>query len=179
LLYGRFTRPKAYIIFSKNLLVAPHKGGRAIMVRLATYKQNHLTDVEAQVTLSMHVDIDGKKARQFFGLPLEIKKINSLALSWTLVHIINEESPLSGMSYEDMKAADLEFLYHIKGFDDHFSNTVQQRTSYVFSEMVYGARFLPAFHRSQDGTTTIVELDKLNEHEQVKLPEIDKSGVSA
>lgn len=178
LLYGRFTRPKAYIIFSKNLLVTPHKGQRAIMMRLATYKDNHLTDVEAQVTLSMYMDVDGKKVRQFFGLPLEIRKINSLALSWTLVHLINQESPLYGMSYDDMRDADLEFLYHIKGFDDHFSNTVQQRTSFVFSEIVYGAKFTPAFHRSEDNTTTILELDKLSEYQEVELPDVEKSGIT-
>ncbi|WP_276134406.1 ion channel [Polluticoccus soli] len=178
LLYGRFTRPKAYIMFSRNLLVAPHKGQRAIMVRLATYKDNHLTDVEAQVTLSMYTGVDDKKVRQFFGLPLEIKKINSLALSWTLVHLIDEESPLYGVSYEDMRDADLEFLYHIKGFDDHFSNTVQQRTSYVFSEIAYGAKFTPAFHRSGDSTTTILELDRLSEYKDVELPDVEKSAIN-
>ncbi|MCD6062869.1 MAG: irk [Flavipsychrobacter sp.] len=173
LLYGRFTRPKAYIMFSKNLLVSPHKGQRAIMVRIATYKDNHLADAEAQVTLSMHLNVNGKKVRQFFELPLEIKKINSLALSWTMVHVIDQESPLYGMSYNDMRAADLEFLYHIKGFDDHFSNIVQQRTSYVFSEIIYSAKFTPAFHRSEDNSTTILELDKLSEYQAVELPAVE------
>ncbi len=179
LLYGRFTKPRAFINYSKNLLITPHKGQRSVMVRLATSKNNHLTDVEAQVTISMHVTDDGKRVRQFFGLPLEIKRINSLALSWTLVHVINEESPLFGMSYEDMREAEIEFLYHIKGFDDHFSNTVQERTSYVFSEIVYGAKFLPAFHRSEDNNTTVLELDKLNAFEPAMLPEVEKSGVTA
>jgi inward rectifier potassium channel len=179
LLYGRFTRPRAFVTYSKNLLIAPHKDQRAVMVRLATTKNNHLTDVEAQVTISMHVESDGRRVRQFFGLPLEIKKINSLALSWTLVHVINDESPLFGMTYEDMRDAEIELLYHIKGFDDHFSNTVQERTSYVFSEIVYGAKFQPVFHRSEDDSTTILELDRLNAFEPATLPEVEKSGATA
>ncbi len=178
LLYGRFTRPKAYLLFSKNLLVSPYKDITALMVRVAAYKNNHITDAEANVTLVIHLYENGNKVRRFFNLPLEIKKINSLALSWTLVHPIDEESPLYQMGYEEIKDADIEVLYHIKGFDDHFSNTVQQRTSYVFSEVVYGGKFLPMFHRSEDNNTTIVEIDKINEHELIELPELVNSPVN-
>jgi inward rectifier potassium channel len=166
-------------MFSRNLLIAPHKGQHALMIRVATYKNNHLTDVEAQVTISIHQYENGNKVRRFFSLPLEIAKINSLALSWTLVHLIDEESPLYQMTHEEMKDADMELLYHIKGFDDHFSNIVQQRTSYTFSEIVYGAKFLPVFHRSTDDQTTILELDKLNAHEHVTLPVLEKSAINA
>jgi inward rectifier potassium channel len=179
LLYGRFTRPRAYLTFSDNVLVAPYQGMKAIMIRAATYKDNHLTDVEAQITVMMYLVEDGKRTRRFFNLPLEIKKINSLALSWTLVHAINEDSPLYLMNFDDFIESEIEIMYHLKGFDDHFSNIVQQRTSYVPSDMVYGARFLPMFHKSEDNTTTIVELDKINEHELVTLPETVISGINA
>jgi inward rectifier potassium channel len=179
LLYGRFTRPRAYLMFSHNILVAPHKGKRALMVRVASYKNNHLTDVEAQVTVAMHINENGNKKRAFYNLPLEIKRINSLALSWTLVHIIDEESPLFQMEQEDLLVSDIELIYHLKGFDDHFSNTVQQRTSYVYSEIRYGAKFSPVFHRSEDQSTTILELDKLNAHEPVQLPEWEVSALNA
>lgn len=179
LLYGRFTRPRAYLKFSDNLLVAPYKGMKSLMVRIATYKDNHLTDVEAQITMMMYLDEDGKKVRHFYSLPLEISKINSLALSWTLVHAINEDSPLYLMNHEDMLESQIEVLYHIKGFDDHFSNIVQQRTSYAASEIVYGAKFEPMFHKSEDGTTTIVELDMINAHQPAELPQTVISAVNA
>jgi Inward rectifier potassium channel. len=178
LLYGRFTRPKAYLMFSENMLVAPHRGGRALMVRVASYKNNHITDVEAQATVGMYMRDGDQLVRRFFSLPLEIKRINSLAISWTLVHMIDEESPFYQMSHEDMKEAKMEVIFILKGFDDHFSNIVQQGTSYHFSEIVYGAKFQPVFRRSEDNTTTILELDKLNAHEPAKLPEIDKSLVN-
>ena len=171
LLYGRFTRPRAYLMFSDNVLVAPYRVMNSLMVRTATYKDSHLTDVEAQITVMIYLTEAGVRTRRFFNLPLEIKKINSLALSWTLVHAINEESPLYLMNYNDFVESEIEIMYHLKAFDDHFSNIVQQRTSYVASDIVYGARFLPMFHKSEDNTTTIVELDKINEHELVALPE--------
>jgi inward rectifier potassium channel len=109
---------------------------------------------------------------------LEIKTINSLALSWTLVHPIDENSPLYLMTEEEIRDSDVEILYFIKGFDDHFSNIVQQRYSYVFSEIVFGARFKPMFHRSDNNTTTVMELDKINLYEPAVLPEFEKSGIN-
>jgi inward rectifier potassium channel len=179
LLYGRFTRPKAYLTFSKNVLVAPYKNTRALMVRVASYKNNHLTDLEAQVTLAMHVYENGKKVTRFFPITLEISKINSLALSWTIVHAINEDSPLYDMTFEEIKDANIELLYHIKAFDDHFSNIVQQRTSYNVPEIVYGARFLPVFHSAEDRSSTILELDKIGAFEPATLPEPEKSPINA
>jgi len=179
LLYGRFSLPKAYIKFSENILVAPHKGYRALMIRLASYKNNHITDVEAKMTMAMHYMDNGKEVTRFYTPKLEIEKITSLALSWTLVHLIDEDSPLFEMGLEELKQADIEIMYHIKGFDDHFSNIVQQRTSYTANEIVYGAKFLPAFHRSEDGSTTVLELDKLNLHEPAKVPEPNESFINS
>ena len=83
------------------------------------------------------------------------------------------------MNYEDMKAAEVEILVFIKGFDDHFSSTVQQRTSYNVHEVQYGARFVPMYHRSEDGATTILELDKIGTHAAAELPEMQTSPINA
>lgn len=161
--YARFSRPKAYIRFSDNFIVAPYLEGRAIMFRLATYKNNDLTDVSAEVTAAVHHLENGKRTTRFYPLKLEITRINSLAISWTCVHYMNEESPFWEMREPDMRARSIELLVTIKGFDDHFSNTVQQRTSYAHEELVYGARFVPMYERSGSGGHTEVMLDKINE----------------
>jgi inward rectifier potassium channel len=171
LIYGRFSRPKAYLTFSQNMLIAPYKDGKALMLRLATYKNNHLTDAEAQLTLAMHINEDGKMVTRFFPLPIEISKLNALSLSWTLVHNITEDSPLFAYTRADLEQSRMEVLVYIKAFDDHFSNIVQQRTSYIYKQLVYGAKFLPMFERSEDGTYTVLELDKINAHELVALKE--------
>ncbi len=171
LIYGRFSRPRAYLLFSPNILVSPYKDGKALMLRVATYKNNHLTDVDAQLTLAMHVNEDGKIVTRFYPLKLEIQKVNSLALSWTIVHAINEESPLYNYTQEDVVNTKMEVIVIIKAFDDHFSNTVQQRTSYTYQQLIYGARFLPMFNRAADGEYTLLELDKINALEMVSFPE--------
>ena len=171
LIYGRFSRPRAFLLFSQNLLIAPYKEGKALMLRLATYKNNHLTDVDAQITVALHLQENGKTVTRFYPLPLEFSKINSLALSWTLVHHITEESPLYQFSKETLHEAKMEVMVYVRAFDDHFSHTVQQRTSYTAEDLVYGARFLPMFERSADGSYTLLELDKINLHETATLKE--------
>lgn len=162
--YARFSRPKAYIRFSENFLIGPYKDGKAIMFRLATYKNNHLTEVKAEVTAVIHQSENGKKVSRFYPIPLEINRINSLALSWTCVHYITEDSPFWLMSEQDMKESGVELMVTVKGFDDHYSNTVQQRTSYNHAEMVYGAKFEPMYHRSEIDNMTEVNLKKVNKY---------------
>lgn len=171
LLYGRFSLPKAYLRFSEHMLVSPHKGKRAIMVRFASYKNNHITDAEAKMTMALRVVEDGHEVTRFYTPELEISRIASLALSWTVVHLIDEDSPLHGMSNEQMKDAKIQVILHVKGFDENFSNIVQQRTSYTVNDLVYGAKFTRAFHQSEDGSSTILEVDKLDAYQTVDMPQ--------
>lgn len=173
--YARFSRPRAYIRFSENLLVSPYKGGKALMFRIATYKNNHLTDAEAQVTIAIHEHAGDNVTTRFFQLPLEFARINSLALSWTIVHPLDEHSPISHFTEKEFKELKIELMVTIKAFDDHFSNTVMQRTSYTADELVYGAKFLPMFERSGDGYKTNLQLNKVNDHELVTLSSVVNS----
>ncbi|MBE2290642.1 MAG: Inward rectifier potassium channel Irk [Chitinophagaceae bacterium] len=170
LIYGRFSRPRAFLLFSSNALMAPFKNGKALMLRMATYKNNHLTDVEAQLTIALHVEENGKTVTRFYPLPLEMSRINSMASSWTIVHNITEESPLFNYDQKALSEAKAEVMVYVRAFDDHFSNTVQQRTSYLSSQVLFGARFIPMFQRSDDGSYTLLDLSKINAHEPADLP---------
>ncbi len=168
--YARFSRPRAFIVFSKNMLLAPFRNGRALMFRMATYKNNYLTDVEATTLIAMHVPEGEGRVTKFFPLRLDIARISSLALNWTLVHPIDDQSPLFGMTVEQIKEQQLEVIVNIKAFDDHFSNTVQQRSSYTHEDLICGARFLPMFAPPNPGGPFELALDKINAHEMVALP---------
>lgn len=164
LLYGRFSRPKAFIRFSDNALLAPFNNGKAIMLRLAPFKNTTLTDAEAKITLGLAVEENGKMVNKFYQLPLEYSMVNSLTLSWTVVHPITETSPFYNFSEEDFKNAKGEILVFIKAFDDMFSNTVVSRTSYTLDEIIIGAKFNPMYHKTEAGNKTILNLDKLNSY---------------
>ncbi|MGC4041655.1 MAG: ion channel [Flavobacterium sp.] len=169
LFYGRFSKPKAHIKFSENALIAPYKDGTALMLRLTPFKNTNLTDAEVKMTLGMKLDEKGTVVNKFYNLDLELSKINALNLSWTLVHPITESSPLYNLMQEDYAAIEGEVLVFLKVFDDMFSTTVVRRSSYSFSEIVYGAKFLPMFTRSDNQNKTILHIDKLNWHEKIKL----------
>lgn len=169
LLYGRFSKPKAHLKFSENAIIAPFQGGKALMIRVASYKNTNLTDAEAKLTLAMRVEENGLTVNRFFPLELEYSTINSLTLSWTLVHHITEESPLYEFSNDDFANESGEILVFLKAFDEMFSNTVAIRTSYVFKEIIYGAKFLQMFEHSNDNTKTVIHIDKLNSFEEIEI----------
>jgi inward rectifier potassium channel len=161
LLYGRFSLPKAYIKYSKKALISPYENITGLMIRLAPFKNTAaLTDAEAKITIAMIVDNNGKKTNQFFNAKLETQKINALALTWTLVHPIDEESPLYNFKAADFANTQGEILVYLKAFDDTFSTTVVSRTSYTFDEICYGHKFVPMYNRNDTGTTTVIHINE-------------------
>jgi inward rectifier potassium channel len=173
LIYGRFTRPKAYLAFSENALISPYKEGIALMFRMVPYKMDHhLTDARVVVNIAFMEMENEKPEFKFYQLKLERSRIDMLNMNWTVVHPIDEESALLNFTLEDMHRSDLELYVQVTGFDHIFSTMVMQRTSYTYKEIVWGARFKPMYHESADGTTTVLEIDKLNEKESVELSDI-------
>jgi inward rectifier potassium channel len=168
LIYGRFSKPKSYLIFSNNALISPYKNGKALMFRFAGFKDMHaLSDLEIRVNTGLLLVENGKPDYKYFTLDLERTKVESMAMSWTVVHPIDEKSPFYGFTEEDMKNADAEIYVMLRGFDDVFSNFVQQRTSYTYNEILFNRKFIPMFRESDDGKTTILELHKLNVYKEV------------
>ncbi|TRW23340.1 Inward rectifier potassium channel Irk [Flavobacterium zepuense] len=169
LFYGRFSRPKAFIKFSHNALISPYRGGTALMLRVAPFKNTNLMDAEARMTVGMIVMENEVPVNKFFVLPLEINHISTLSLSWTLVHHIVEDSPFYGFTKEDFDAAEGEVIVQVKAFDDLFSTTVAASTSYIFDEIVYGAKFEIMYAENEAKTKTILYLGKLNSFKPIEL----------
>jgi len=169
LIYGRFSRPRAHLAFSENAVIAPYREKTALMFRFVCYKDQHaLTDVTVQLNLAMLIQENGKANYQFYSLPLERSRIESLPMNWTVVHEINDESPLAGFTLDDMKAADLELYVLVRGFNDVYSNTVLQRTSYTYDEIKINQKFVHMYEETENGT--LLELNKLNKFVPVKQP---------
>ncbi|MDP2385655.1 MAG: ion channel [Bacteroidota bacterium] len=169
-LYGRFSKPNATILYSEKMIVAPYRGITGLMFRIANPKRNELIEIEAQVTISM-INPD-TNSRIFLPLPLELSKINFLSINWTVVHPIDESSPVYGMSLDDMIAADVELIIMIKAMNDTYSQTVYSRSSYKADELVFGAKFKPFNINNTKGGKTIVDITALSDYDLVDLPEL-------
>ncbi len=171
LAYGRFSKPESFLLFSDYALISPYQDKTALMFRFVSYKDNNvLTDVEVRVNVGYQVIENGSPVYKFYMLDLERHRVDSLPMNFTVVHPLDENSPLYGFGPEDMKTADVELYVLIRGFDDVYSNIVLQRTSYTYDEIKFNAKFVPMYKESEDKNTTIVELHKLNEFVEVSLP---------
>jgi len=150
-LFGRVSRPSAKIGFSERILIAPYEEGTSLQFRIVNLRPNVLIELSANIML-MTVE---NGTRQFKELTLERSSIYFFALTWTIVHPIDEFSPLIGKTAADLSALQAEVLILIKGFDDTFSQTVNARYSYRFDEMAWGAKFSPAFHIDENGNMVL------------------------
>jgi inward rectifier potassium channel len=155
LLFARFSRPTAKIIFSRNAVIAPYHGINAFEFRITNARSNQIIEVEAKVLFSRFELSEGRSVRRFYPLPLERDKVAFLPLSWTIVHPIDDESPLHGLTEEHMHETNAEFLILLTGIDETFSQTVHTRSSYKAEEMVWDAKFSDIYRRpTEDGELT-------------------------
>ena len=168
LLFARFSRPNAKILFSEKAIIAPYKDITAFEFRMANVRSNQLVNIEVKVLFSELHESGGKPRRSFHELPLERHKVNFLPLHLTVVHPIEKGSPLRGLKMQDLEKSDAEFLVLISAFDETFSQTVHTRTSYKFSEIVWGVKFSDMFQYSGNGVVR-VDLKRIHDFESMTV----------
>jgi inward rectifier potassium channel len=166
LLYGRFSKPSAKIIFSDKAIITSFKEGKALMFRVANSRDNILMEMEANAMMTYLDKSDSRYIRRYYPLKLEIKFIYFFPLPWTIVHPIDEDSPLYGKTAKDLKEQEAELLIMVKGFDDSFSQHVISRSSYKHNEIDWNVKFVRAYSTDETGET-IVDLEKVSETERL------------
>lgn len=169
LLYGRFSRSTAHIRFSRKAVFAPYLDINGWMFRIINERTNQLIDVEVDVSYShMETKADGSRARRYYGLTLERRKVAFFPNNWTLVHPITPDSPLHNCTPEQLEESDAEFLILLRAIDDTFSQMVHMRYSYRYDEIEWGAKFRPMFNGDTKDDST-VDLNKLDDLDEVSL----------
>lgn len=163
LLYGRFSKPKSSIKFSKKMVLREHKGNDCIMFRLMSRSTNVMIRPKAEVTLALSQQTKGAKyVNNFYNLTLERNQITYLPTTWTIVHPITETSPLAEFKREDFSKLHGEILILISYYDESFTQEVHQVHSYVLSDLEIDEAFVPAFHYDEEGFT-VLDHDKISE----------------
>src|SRR6202521_5216056 len=160
LLFARFSRPTAKIVFSERALVAPLQGVTAFEFRIVNARSSQLIEVECQVLFTQFPQ--DRSLRRFVPLALERQKVTFFPLSWTIVHVIDANSPLHGLTHEDLGL--------LPRFDETFSQTVHTRSSYKPEEIVWGATF-KKIYKPLDATGVLrIDVGLLHDYEKVSLP---------
>ena len=168
IVFARFSRPTAEVIFSHRAMIAPYRGMSGFMFRIANARTNQLISVEAVVNLGRMEETDGQSKRAFYTLELERRKVQFFPLHWVVVHPIDENSPLYGWTAERLAASDAEFTILLTATDETYAQTVHARSSYKPLEIVWAAKFVDMFLPSDDGVVT-VDLGKIHNIEPAPL----------
>lgn len=165
LVFARFARPRAKILYSDVAVIAPYRGIEGLMFRLVNGRSSQLIEVEARVLFARFVNENGRAVRRFDFLRLEREKVTFFPLSWTIVHPIDDESPLKGLTQEDYLATDAEILILLTAIDETFSQSVHSRSSYKPEQIKCGYKFVNIYNRVADGETISIDIRKLSQIE--------------
>lgn len=165
LMYGRFSKPTATIKYSDFAVIAPYLDINGFMFRVVNPKKNQLVELEVNLTLSLKKS--ESETRDFFLLDVERSKVVFFPTMWTIVHPINKESPLAGITEAELLAKDAEFIVMLKAFDESSSQTVYSRSSYKAQEIRWGEKFV--YITQQQGNGLVIDVSRINETQKMKL----------
>jgi inward rectifier potassium channel len=169
MLFARFSRPTAKIIFSRTAVIAPYRGKTGLMFRITNARRNQLIELQCQWLFArFEEDGTGKRIRRFYPLNLERNKVTFFPLHWTIVHPIDETSPLYGLTAEDLRQSDAEFLILLTAIDETFSQTVHSRMSYKHDEVRWNERFTNIFERSSSDSLLMIDVRRIDCTEPVE-----------
>jgi inward rectifier potassium channel len=152
LMFARFSRPTAKVLFSQVAVVAPHNGVLSLMFRTANERRNQI--LEAQVGVSLlqdEITQEGEFIRRFYDLKLRRSQTRTFTLSWTIIHEINQDSPLYGATPESLAEGKVDLIITLMGLDETVSQTIHARHYYVTEEILFGQRFVDIFTTKTDG----------------------------
>ncbi len=167
LVFARFSRPTANILYSNNALIAPFRDGRAFMFRIMNTRDNELLELQASVVLSRFEDVAGFRQRRFYPLTLDRSKVAFFPINWTIVHPIDQQSPLYGWDEAMLRTSEAEFLILLTATDDTFAQTVHNRGSYTAHEVIWEAKFLPVLDEDENGAPAL-RTERFHDFERLK-----------
>ena len=167
LVFARFSRPTAKVIFSETAVIAPYRNNSGFMFRVVNSRKNQLIEVQAQVLFTRFVEKDGTTIRMFDLLKLERERVSFLPLAWTIVHPVDEQSPMFGLTEEDFEKSDVEILVILSAMDETFAQTVHTRSSYKLKEVKFGYKFANLYNNIETGAPISIDIRKLSQVEKI------------
>jgi inward rectifier potassium channel len=156
LIFARFARPNARILFADHPVISIHDGKPTLMTRFANERHNIIGNATARLWFLRDFEsMEGQSLRRFYELPLVRSEHPALALSWTLYHVIDEASPLYGLNPDDFAALNVSLAVVVSGYDVVAAQTVHARKSYDYPDIRFGHRYADILDTSEDGRLKI------------------------
>lgn len=177
LIFARFSRPRARLIFARHPVVNRHDGQPTLMIRVANARANMISDAAAQLWLvRTERSAEGTTLRRFHRLALHRQENPVFVLSWTLLHTIEPSSPVFGQSPEDLAASDTVFVLVLNGVDENAVQELRARHIYDATQIRWGHRFTDILGSDAAGR---VHIDYRRFHDVVSEPSMASEGDAA
>lgn len=178
LLFSRFSRPTARLIFSHYATIESYDGKPALVFRTANRRGNMLLHGKIHVSLARNErTVEDYPIRRVYELPLLRSQSTFFNLTWTVRHVIDDKSPLFGQTADSLRDNETEIEVLLSGTDDAFGQTVHGHFAYNHEEILYGHRFANMFRRNDKGQP-VIDFSKFDAVEKVKLSESDEKSAS-
>jgi inward rectifier potassium channel len=156
LVFARFSLPKARVMFSRLMVIAPHNGVPTLMFRVANERQSWILEAIVNVSLVINeITQEGQTMRRFYKLPLYRDRSSLFALTWTVMHPVNESSPLYGVTFDEMLEKEMEILITLTGIDQTVSENIHAHHSYIPAEILWNHRFADILSKTPDGRRSV------------------------
>jgi inward rectifier potassium channel len=163
LMFAKFSRPTARVLFSDKMVIAPRDGKPTLMLRMANERGNDIIEASFRVTiLKAEVSAEGEKMRRVHDVPLVRSDTPLFTLTFQAMHVIDEKSPLHGLTAETMAAGEVRFIVTVTGLDATFATTIHARRIYHADDIVWNARFTDVLSNGPDGGL-ILDLGKFHD----------------
>jgi inward rectifier potassium channel len=152
LVFNRFARPQARILFAEKPIIGPHNGQSSLMLRIANERHNLISEARAELWFSINeISLEGVPMRRFYQLALERSQNPFFALSWTLFHPITDESPLKAMTEELLQEKDALFVVTFHGLDDQSGHILNARRTYAAQDLRWNSKYTDILTQGPDG----------------------------
>jgi len=153
LMFARFSRPQARFLFTKNAVVRPIAGKPTLMFRAANERQNVVQDASARLRmLRDEVTEEGYRIRRIVDLPLLRSQHPMFTLGWTLMHVIDDASPLSSETADSLSTSRAAFVLSLSGTDENTGQTLMARAEYSCADVRWNSTFYDILEEAPDGT---------------------------
>ncbi|HEY9643022.1 MAG TPA: ion channel, partial [Coleofasciculaceae cyanobacterium] len=152
LAFARFSRPTARILFSQVAVITPHEGVPTLMFRTANQRQNQILEAQMRVYLMRdEITAEGERMRRFHDLRLLRNQTPSFTLSWSIMHPIDEYSPLYGMTVESLAQTKATIVVSLSGLDETVAQVITARHTYAAQDLMWNSRFVDIFYETSEG----------------------------
>jgi inward rectifier potassium channel len=171
LVFARFSKPTARILFSRVAVITHYKGVPTLMLRVANQRQSYILEAAATLVLVRDEETaDGHNLTRFHDLKLERSRSPMFALSWLIMHRIDETSPLHGVTSQAIEDGDMRLAVALSGVDETFAAGITARHTYAHEDILFERRFVDIFSDGDHPRHLYVDLGRFHDHEPAPAP---------